>query len=91
MSKDVLRESSITDADFDRTQARIRRRERKRKTQAAISLSASAWDRIKKASDDSGVSMRKIAEAACTPEKLAELQEHMDRIDASTPPTCPNR
>lgn len=86
MSSNELRESSITDADFDRMQARIRRRERKRKTQAAISLSASAWDRLNKASNDSGVSMRKIAEMACTPEKLAELQEHMDRIGASNLP-----
>lgn len=86
MSSNTPRESSITDADFDRMQARICRRERKRKTQAAISLSASAWDRIKKATDDSGVSMRKIAEAACTPEKLADLQEHMDRIGASNLP-----
>lgn len=87
MSSDTPRESSITDADFDRMQLRIRRRkrnrERKRRTQAAISLSASVWERVKKASDDSGVSMRKIAEAACTPEKLAELQERMDRTIAS--------
>lgn len=85
-----LRESSITDADFDRMQSRIRRREknreRRRRTQAAISLSASAWDRLKKASDDSGVSMRKIAEAACTPEKLSELQERMDRAVTSNLP-----